>query len=141
MIDLPATVIQKLNAFAAVRAFRAGARSGRAFDRAYAAGRVGSTLREARMARRIAQSHPAGQAGVTAGVHAAATRRRSLSSFREGLRSSRGVSNRLVIRTALSRRLPVPVSMRAGYLVGAARNRFVRDATVRGGGYYRRTPA
>lgn len=140
--DVSPVVVQKLNAFAAARAFGAGVRHGRTFERAYSAGRYHSAYRAARHARAAARAHPAGQLGAHAGSGAEAVGIRSHSGFRESFASSRGVSNRLIVRTALSRNLRVPLSMRAGFLAGAARNVVrVRNPRVRGGSYLRRTPA
>lgn len=141
--ELPPVIVQKLGVLAAARAFRAGVRQGRTFERAYSSGRVTTTLREARRARELARAHPAAQAGVTAGARETYRMSRRRAHFREGFAASRGVSNRLIVRTALSRRMRVPLSMRAGFIAGAARNRLirVRDPSVRGGFYTRRAPA
>lgn len=140
---LPLVIVQKLGAFAAARAFRSGVRQGRTFERAYSSGRVTTTFREARRARELARANSAAQAGVELGSRTTHRLSRRRAHFNEGYANSRGVSNRLVVRTALSRRVRVPLSMRAGFLAGAARNRIVRvrDNSVRGGFYTRRAPA
>lgn len=137
------TVIQKLNVIGIARAAGESARHGRVFERSFAAGRYGTAFGAARRARRLARMHPVAGHSAVYGARVEEAHRSTRSSFREGFVNSRGVSNRLVIRTALSRRLPVPIGMRAGFLAGAARNRFirVRDPHVRGGGYIRRVPA
>ena len=142
--DLPPVIVQKLNVLAAARAFNAGARHGRTFERAYSGGRVGSAFVAAARARRLARQHGhAARIGTFYGSRTTEAGIRAPSRFREGLRNSRGVSNRLVLRAAFARKVPVPLSMRAGFLAGAARNRLtrVRDPSVRGGSYLRRAPA
>lgn len=143
MIDaLPPVIVQKLNVLGLARAVGEGAQHGRTFERAYAAGRYGTALSAARRARRLAREHGLAGHSAVAGAHLHYAPRASRAGFSEGLASTRGVSNRLIVRTALSRRMRIPVSMRAGFLAGAARNVVrVRSARVRGGVYLRRTPA
>lgn len=140
---IPPVVIQKLNVFAAARIAGEGARHGRVFERAFAAGRYGTAISAARRARALARTHQSAGHAALYSARAEGVHRVARSNFREGFVNSRGVSNRLVVRTALSRRLPVPIGMRAGFIAGAARNRLirVRDPGVRGGSYVRRVPA
>ena len=142
-IALPPVLVQKLNVIGIVRAARAGARHGHAFERAYEAGQYGRAFTAARHARRLARRHGVAGHSALAGARLHGAHVGTRRGFREGFESSRGVSNRLILRTAISRRLPVPLSMRAGFIAGAARNRLirVRDPSVAGGGYLRRAPA